>query len=251
MRRLYFPLLVWMMTIVPQFAKAQSDHQLLRKGDEGYRKQDYTTAEESYRKALEKRRSDKGNYNLGNAIYNQERYDDAIKQYEQTAQASKDAETKSSAFHNLGNAYFQKKEYDKSIEAYKNALRLQPSDIQTKYNLALAQRLQQVEQQQQQQQNKQDQQQQNQQQNEQQQQNQSQDQQQQQQQQQNQQEPSQSDNQQSQSQQDQQQAVEPKEGDLSKEEAERLLEIMNNEEQRVLDKLRRQKAKACSSDKDW
>lgn len=248
MKRLFFLFVVMMTLVLPQFAEAQSDHQLLRKGDEGYRKQDYTTAEENYRKALEKKKSEKGNYNLGNAIYNQERYDDAIKQYEQTAESAKDQETRSSAFHNLGNAYFQKKEYDKSIAAYKNALRLQPSDLQTKYNLALAQRLQQVEQQQQQQQqNQQDQQQQNQQQNE-QQQNQPQDQQQQQQ---NQQQPSEGDDQQPQGQQDQQQAAQPKEGDLTKEEAERLLEIMNNEEQRVLDKLRRQKAKACSSDKDW
>ncbi len=152
-------------------ANAQSGHRYLRKGDKQYEEKSYSQAEENYRKALEKKPSDKGTYNLGNAIYQQKRYDDAARQYEEAAQKAKTPEVKAYAFHNQGNAYFEQKDYEKSVEAYKNALRLNPSDVSTKLNLALAQkRLQQMQQQQQEQQKKEQQKQEQQQQNQQQQQ---------------------------------------------------------------------------------
>ena len=84
---------------------AQSAHQLLRKGNKDYDKQKYTKAEEQYRKSLEKDASKKSKYNLGNAVYQQEKYKEAIKHYEEIASSTADKQLKAKAYHNLGNAY--------------------------------------------------------------------------------------------------------------------------------------------------
>ena len=230
---------------------AQSGHTLLRQGDRNYKSQDYGKAEESYRKALEKEPSARGKYNLGNTIYKQDRYDEAVKRYEEAANSASDPALKSRAFHNLGNAYFQQKEFDKSIEAYKNALRLNPSDLETKYNLALAQKFlppppppQQNNDENQQDQNQQDQNQQ-QQNNDQQQQDQQQQQQQQQQEQQN-----QSQDQQN-SQEGQSQNQPMKEKELTEEDIKQLLRSIAEEEKKTLEKLRQADAGACRSTKAW
>lgn len=237
-----------LLVILPVFAQAQPGHILLREGNKNYKSEDYTTAEENYRKSLEKEKTSRGNYNLGNSIYRQERYQDAIKYYEDAINQADNKNTKARAWHNLGNAYYQTEEFEKSIDAYKNALRMNPDDLETKLNLAKAQLIQRQQQQQQQQNQdqenqEQDQDQEQQQQQQQEQENQDQDQQQQQQQQ----------NQEEQDPQNQESQQNPQEQprDISKEEARRLLEVMDDEEQKVLEKLRKAQSKACNSKKDW
>ncbi len=259
---------------------AQSAHGHLRNGDASYKSENFTTAEEHYRKALEKDgNSEKGKYNLGNAIYQQQRYDEAVKHYSEAALLAKDDELKAKAYHNLGNAHIynaQNKQQDpeaqddamedlkSAVEAYKNALRLNPKDMDTKNNLGLTQQVlkqiqQQQEQQQQQQQGEpsddeqdQDQQQQQQEQQEgesqenQQQQQEGEQGEEQEQQQQQQQEGEQGEEQEAQG------AEEAEEKDLNKEEARKLLEIMEDEERKVQEKLRKAKTKnAKHPDKDW
>lgn len=224
MKRIFFIILFICIALI---VNAQSAHSLLRQGDKTYDAQKYNLAEENYRKALEKEPSAQGNYNLGNAIYNQERYEEAISRFESAANNAKDGTEKASAYHNLGNTHFKQKEYDKSIDAYKNALRLNPQDIETKTNLAIAQRQLRIQQEQQ----KQNQQQKNQDKEE--KQNQTPDQQQQQ-----------------QDQQDQQQQQNQPQN-LTKEEARKLLEIMEQEEQKVQQKLKKAQTKPNRSSKDW
>ncbi|MCB0560556.1 MAG: tetratricopeptide repeat protein [Lewinellaceae bacterium] len=236
--------------------QAQSAHRQLRQGNEAYEEQDYKAAEEHYRKSLVERSTAKGSYNLGNAIYQQGRYEESIRRFEHAAEVSKNDDEKASAFHNLGNAYLQGQKWEKAIEAYKNSLRLRPGDQSTKYNLAMAQQLfrqeQEREQQQQQQQEKgeQDQQQQQQQSGQSQGEQDQQDQQQQSQGEQDQQQQQQQQN----AQQDQEQGGKPQEGGqaLSQEEAQRLLEIIQEEELRVLEKMKNQQNGAPKKrEKDW
>ncbi len=131
---------------------AQSSHRLLRDGDLYYDQGEFLVAEEAYRKAQAGERNPQAIYNLGNAIYQQERYEEAVRHFEAAAEQATDAQVRAKAFHNLGNAHYRAQALDKSIEAYKNALRLNPGDIDTKRNLTLAlQSLQQQQQQQQQQ----------------------------------------------------------------------------------------------------
>jgi len=117
---------------------AQNAHQYLRKGDDAYVKGSYPDAEVNYRRALEKEKTVQGEYNLGNSTYRQERFDEAVKHYEAAAEAARDKPSKARAFHNLGNAFFQNGKFKESAEAYKNALRLNPADLDTKRNLANA-----------------------------------------------------------------------------------------------------------------
>ncbi len=129
---------------------AQTAHTLLRKADRDYLNNDYKSAEENYTKAQKAERSSKGDYNLANSIYQQQRYDEAAKQYGDIAAKTQDNKLKFNSLYNKGNAHFWKKEYDKAIDSYKNALRMNPNDTDAKKNLALAQRMLQQQQQQQQ-----------------------------------------------------------------------------------------------------
>lgn len=118
---------------------AQTAHQWLRKGDQEYLEQRYADSESNYRKALERKNSSQGQYNLGNSIYQQKRYQEALTRYDNAAKKATTPTDKAAAYHNLGNTYFQLNELDKSINAFKQALRLNPNDKETKFNLALAQ----------------------------------------------------------------------------------------------------------------
>ncbi len=112
---------------------------LLRGGNELYKKGEYTDAGVSYKKALEKNSTyRKASYNLGNALYQQKNYKEAIPQYELTAEVSEDKYTKAEAFHNLGNSMMEQKQYQQAVDAFKNSLRNNPNDDETRYNLAIA-----------------------------------------------------------------------------------------------------------------
>ncbi|MBK6947150.1 MAG: tetratricopeptide repeat protein [Haliscomenobacter sp.] len=219
----------------------QPAHQELREGDKNYRKEDFPKAEESYRKSLTEQSTLNGRFNLGNTVYQQKRWPEAVEHFSQAAEKAKTSQEKAAAYYNLGNAHYQMGEYPKSIEAYKNALRQNPADIQSKHNLALAMRKQQEQQQKQQQQNQQNQNN-------------------------NQQQPPPPPSPQKQNQQPQQNqenenqtppsSPEPQAGEntqpLSREEAEALLRIVEGEEKRVQSKMRKDQGnKPIKSKKDW
>ena len=115
---------------------------LLRDGNELYKKERYVDASVSYRKALEKNATyKKASYNLGNAFYQQKNYKGAVPQYELTTKTSKDIYTNAEAFHNIGNAMLEQKQYQQAVDAFKNSLRNNSKDDETRYNLAVAQKL--------------------------------------------------------------------------------------------------------------
>lgn len=128
-----------------------------RNADEKLKKasEQYQQAEINYRKAMETTHNyDKANYNLGNSLYRQERYEEAGKAYESVANnknSSKDLRER--AYHNYGNSLLKQEKYKESIDAYKNALKLNPKDMDSKYNLEYARKkmIQQMQQQQNQQ----------------------------------------------------------------------------------------------------
>ena len=122
---------------------AQKDERKnIREGNELYASEKYTEAEISYRKSLEiNPKSSEGTYNLANALYKQKKYPEALEQYQLSVGQEKDPDKLSSVFHNMGNISMENKEYDKSVAAYKQSLRFNPLDDETRYNLALAQKL--------------------------------------------------------------------------------------------------------------
>lgn len=99
----------------------------------------FSDAEKIYRKAIsEKPTNPKSSYNLGHAYYNSKLFDEALMRLEEAAKNGNKDE-KHRAYHNIGNTLMQDKNCKKAVEAYKNALRNNPKDDETRYNLALAQ----------------------------------------------------------------------------------------------------------------
>ena len=99
----------------------------------------FAKAESSYRQAIGlDPDSVPAKYNAGNNYYNKEKYDESIVSHLKAAQVATTKKEKHKAFHNLGNAHYQKEDFSAAVEAYKNALRNDPTDNETRYNLALA-----------------------------------------------------------------------------------------------------------------
>lgn len=150
---------------------------MMHQGNRYYLRGDWAKAEQYYRKALDiNPKNTRAMFNLGDTYLSQQNNKDAMEWFTKAAKAETNKVLKAMMYHNIGYIHHLNKEYDQAIEAYKEALRNNPKDEDTRYNLALCQKQKkdQQDQQQQQQQNQQDQQQQNQQQNQQQQQNQNQ-----------------------------------------------------------------------------
>ena len=137
----------------PLNATAQTDRQYVRQGNKQFRSGDYANAEVSYRKAIEKNgRNAQALYNLGNALMAQNKDSAAVEQFQKAAQAESNPLRKSKSYHNIGVMCQGHQMYSEAIEAYKQSLRLNPTDEETRYNLALCKRQQQQQQQQKQQQ---------------------------------------------------------------------------------------------------
>ena len=117
---------------------AQTDRQYLRQGNKQFNAGDYANAEVSYRKALEKNpRNPQAIYNLGNALMAQKKDSASIEQFQNAAKLETNPLRKYQYFHNIGVICQSHKMYGEAIEAYKSALRLNPDDDETRYNLVL------------------------------------------------------------------------------------------------------------------
>ena len=119
-------------------ASAQTDRQYVRQGNRQFHTGDYANAEVSYRKALEKNpKNPQASFNLGNALMAQKKDSAAVEQYESATKLETNPLRKAQAFHNIGVVCQSHKMYGEAIEAYKSALRLNPNDDETRYNLVL------------------------------------------------------------------------------------------------------------------
>ena len=102
--------------------------------------ENFVEAEKKYRLGVSiKQNNAAGSYNLGNAYYNSELYDEAMLRHIEAVSNSGSKLEKHKAYHNIGNTLMQQKRCKEAVEAYKNALRNNPSDDESRYNLALAQ----------------------------------------------------------------------------------------------------------------
>ncbi len=114
-----------------------------RKGNKAYNQQKYSEASKFYEDALiENPSAPVANYNMGSTLYRQKSWEDAINHYNNfISTENEDIEKSSSAWHNIGNTMLQQKNLQESMEAYKMALRLNPEDDEARYNLAVVQKM--------------------------------------------------------------------------------------------------------------
>lgn len=216
--------------------RAQQEGPDLRRGNKEYKHENYTEAEVNYRRGLDKNNdSFEGHFNLGDALFRQEKYPEALEQYQKAESLLKgDDKTRkaeldrrlAATYHNMGNALYAQQQYDKSVAAYQQSLRHNPKDNDTRYNLVKA--MQQLQQQQQQQQN----------------------------QQQNQEQKNDSTQQQQQQEQQQQeqqqnQQQEQNQDQMDRETAEQILQALEQDEQETQEKLQRQQGKKRRVEKNW
>jgi Ca-activated chloride channel family protein len=144
--------------LIPAFAVfSQAERKYIREGNKLYEtglkdtaKLDtvsFGKAEVAYRRALELKPDDRQwQFNLANSLYKQKKADESAKEFEDIAEKTTLPVDKSKAYHNMGNSYLVQKKLDESIATYKKALRLTPNDAETKYNLAYAMKMKKEEQ---------------------------------------------------------------------------------------------------------
>ena len=234
-------ILLFIATLMCAGASAQKSYrEHLRSGNKLYADSLYDKAEVEYRKAVEiDPNGSEALYNLGNALLRQEKAQEAMDQFTMAAKRATDKKNLAEVHHNMGVICQASKDYANAVEYYKQALRENPTDHETRYNLAVA--MKQLQNQQQQQQNEQ--------QNE----NKEQEkQEQEQEQQQNQQQQQEEQQQQEQQQQEQEQQAQENEDEMSKENAEQLLESAMQDEKEVQEKVKKMmQIRGKKLDKDW
>lgn len=120
--------------------KAERDY--IRKGNRLFNDSVFVDAEVNYRKALEVNpKSTVSMYNLGNTLSQQQKFKEAMEQYAAASSVEKDKMKLAHIYHNMGVLLQAGKDYAKAVDAYKMSLRNNPADDETRYNLALAQKM--------------------------------------------------------------------------------------------------------------
>jgi Ca-activated chloride channel family protein len=215
---------------------SQAERKFVRRGNRQFEDKKYQEAEIQYRKALEKSPGSlAADYNLANSLYKEKQFEAAAQRYKELPGKPKDGQTLNSDYYNLGNALYKSGKYKECIDAYKNALRKMPGDMDAKHNLQLAMKKLEMQRQQQNKKDnkenkkednkKDDKKQQNQ----------------------------DSKNQTPDEKKDQQQAKQNVNGQISSQDAERILQALENEEKNVLRKVQEQQkqVKKVPVEKNW
>jgi len=223
--------LIMLLFLLPSFAWSQADRKYIRQGNREYSKNKYAESDISYRRAIDKNReSADAVFNSGDALYKQNKFEDAGRQFVKNHEMNDDRNKKSASLYNLGNSLLMANMVKESIDAYKGSLRLNPDNMEAKYNLAYAQDL--LRQQQQQNQQSRDQDKDQKQEND---------------------DKNKADQQQQEQQQEQEQQQQQQQQRLSREDAERLLNALANDEKNVQEKVKLAKAQKAKTGtlKNW
>ncbi len=228
---------------IKDFVITPPSTKMVREGNKLYQDKKFAEAKTQYEQSITKRPDQyQAPFNLGDALYQQNQYEKAREAYQYSLNQTQEKNLQSKTYHNIGNTYLEERKYPEAIAAYKEALKRNPVDKDTQYNLSYALKMMQQQKSQNKKnkndkgdQNKKD--------------NQKQDQ----------------EKKDQQNKKDEQQKRNSKEdnekkkeeqkqaGKLSKEEADRRLEALKNEEKKTQDKVRKQKVLVgvSKTDKDW
>lgn len=140
MKRYFFLFVACLLSIA---AMAQADRQFIRTGNRYYRLQNFAKAEAEYRKAVAVNGENaQALYNLGCALMMQQKDSIAVEQFQKAGSLEKSPLRKAKVYHNIGVVCQAHRIYGDAIKAYEESLRNNPSDDETRYNLALCKRLQ-------------------------------------------------------------------------------------------------------------
>ena len=143
--KIYFYLLIILIGVT-NITEAQNKKSFLKEGNKLFSDSSYNASEIKYRKSLEKDQDYfSASYNLANSIYKQERFDESSSLYESLQDNARNNHELSQIYHNKGNSLMKQQKTDLAIKAYKDALRENPNDEDTRFNLAYAKKIKQKE----------------------------------------------------------------------------------------------------------
>ena len=152
MKRLIFSLILFIVFTMSAMAQ-NAEWGMIHQGNRAFSRGEWAKAEKCYRKALEKNpHNSRAMYNLGDTYLAQKNGKDALQCFANAAKCEHNRMVRAMAYHNIGFIHQNNKDYDRAIDAYKEALRNNPYDDDTRYNLALCQKQRQQQQQDRQQQ---------------------------------------------------------------------------------------------------
>lgn len=136
-------IILYIAFLMPALVMAQkNERSYIRRGNKLYNDSLFVKSEVEYRKALDiNPKSTEAMYNLGNALLMQQKAKEAMEQYETASKIEKNKKKLAMIYHNAGVILQSGKQYAECIEAYKQSLRNNPTDDETRYNLALAQKM--------------------------------------------------------------------------------------------------------------
>ena len=142
MRYLRYILVFALMVLGLAKVGAQNDRNFIRQGNRAYHKQKWAAAETQYRKAISKNQKNaQAVYNLGCALMMQQKDSMAMIQFENASKLETNKMRRARSYHNMGVVMQQHQQYAQAIGCYENALRCNPQDNATRYNLALCKKL--------------------------------------------------------------------------------------------------------------
>lgn len=143
-------IIVFILTLISIFSFSQEENkefQLATKkannfvyeGNELVEGEDFVSAEMAYRKAISKQPTTiAAAYNLGTSYLKSGNLEESLFRLQQATETATSKSEKHKAFHNIGNILMQNEKCKEAVEAYKNALRNNPADDETRYNLGVA-----------------------------------------------------------------------------------------------------------------
>ena len=240
-------LIIVLLLIWATATQAQNERKFVRQGNKYYLEAMKNTehpdtvlfnkSEIEYRKAIDKKPNNpRWDFNMADALYKQHKFEESSEKFKEISDKTLDKVDKSRALHNLGNSFLMNKKLDESIAAYKEALRNNPGDKETKYNLLYAMNMKKKEQEKQKQQQK------------------DQDKNKDQKKDKNKDQKDQNKDQNQQKKDQQKQDQQPQQSKISKQNAEQMLQALENNEKKIQDKVKKMqalKAQSKNVEKDW
>jgi len=135
-------LIFCVLMIISVTLNAQTEKNFIRKGNREFANNKFSESEISYKKAIDKNKQyPDAVFNDGDALYKQNKFEEAGKQFIESANQNYDKTKKSAGLYNLGNSLLKANKLPECIDAYKNSLKLRPNNMEAKYNLSYAQDL--------------------------------------------------------------------------------------------------------------
>jgi tetratricopeptide (TPR) repeat protein len=134
-------ILLWLLLILtsvtPASLRADLDRSKIKKGIQSFEKEQWDESLQHFQDALlDDPENPVGHYNVGESLYKKKNYEEALKSYEKALSTDQIA-IREKIYYNLGNTYYQLNKYQEAIQSYIKALDLDPDDQDAKHNLEL------------------------------------------------------------------------------------------------------------------